>query len=456
MAEIRSPKLENDRKRPARHIAVQNPPSGGLGPIGYCSIRTGFGFRVSCIGFFLLAFFTSPAFEVLAADPQGMSVVRSKYYRIQTDLDRELAEGLAQRMDSMFAEYQRRLSNFGGKASAPLMQAYLFRHRDDYLRLTGDRWRNSGGVFMASRNLLAAFHEGQGRDALRRTLQHEAFHQFAHLAIGPNIPIWLNEGMAQLFEEGIWTGDTFLLGQAPPRRIRQLQADIENRKLIPFDRLMALTPDEWSRVLADDRDGAGATQYNQSWAMVHFLVQAQDSDGREKYRGRLIQMLQLLHEGRDGQAAFEAAFSSNVKGFQNRFVEYARELAPTHEATLIERQEVLADILIELKNHGRTFDRVADLRDAAVAGKFVLTYRDREMTWSTDPDVAVYFSDIAGQPFSERELFFSRRAGAPLPDIVCRASDRLMLRTRFHPTSGEKLEHEVLVESPRFQARVQD
>ena len=48
----------------------------------------------------------------------------------------------------------------------------------------------AGGMFLPGRNLLAAFLEGQGRQQLRRTLQHEAFHQFAYNAISPDLPIW--------------------------------------------------------------------------------------------------------------------------------------------------------------------------------------------------------------------------------------------------------------------------
>jgi hypothetical protein len=91
---------------------------------------------------------------------------------------------------------------------------------------------------------------------------------------------------------------------------------------------------------------------------------------------------------------------------------------------------------------------MSDLRDTAVKGNFVLRYTHNKMTWSTDPDVKKYFSDMDDQPLGPSELYLDSHAGNPLPDIVCRASDRLVLRTRFHPAPGNKLEHEVLVESP--------
>lgn len=385
------------------------------------------------------------------SDVPGMRTRVTRHYRIHTDLDPDLANDLATRLDGMYAEYQRRLANFRIEPSAPRLEVHLFRRRQDYLRFTGDRWRNSGGVYMSGRNLLAAFLEGQGRDALRRTLQHEAFHQFAHAAISPDMPVWLNEGMAQLFEEGIWTGGGFWLGQVPPRRIRQLQADLSKRRLKRFDHLMSVTPEQWAAALAGDQDH-GATQYNQSWAMVHFLAQARDDRGREKYRARLLRMLEHLHAGKTGKAAFESAFSANTKGFEDRFVEYARQLTATPEASLIERQEVLADLLMELRRQGRTFDRIADLREAAVRAKYSLRYNERGMEWTSDPDINTYFCDDAGQLLDATRLYFSERAGAPLPDIICRASDRLQFRTRFHASaSGDRdgrFERELLIEAP--------
>jgi predicted secreted protein len=298
---------------------------------------------------------------------------------------------------------------------------------------------------MAGRNLLAAFLEGQGRDALRRTLQHEAFHQFAHNAISPNLPVWLNEGLAQLFEECIWTGTEFWLGQVPPRRLRQLEADVKARRLIDFVTFTGMSSEEWAARLARDH-AAGATQYNQSWAMVHFLVNAKDENGKEKYRPRLVRLLELIHNGADPQEAFVQAFSNNYKGFQERFVEYVGDLKATPEATMIEHQGVLADLLTELRSRGQKFSTMSELQSAAVRGRYRLHYTKGQLKWSTEPDLRVYFSDLHGNPFDETALYLEPREDAPLPDIVCRWCEDAQLRTRFFD-NGEKLEHVVLVES---------
>jgi hypothetical protein len=398
----------------------------------------------------LALFLALPAFARAAGndplDPGAMRVVLTTHYRIHTDLDPELADDLSRRMDAMYGEYGRRFASFkADEGERPRLEAFLFRHQDEYLKFTDEKLKNTGGVYMPHRNLLAAFLDGQGRDGLRRTLQHEAFHQFAFNNISTNLPVWLNEGLAQMFEEGIWTGDSFWIGQAPPRRIRQLRSDTENQKIIDFQELMSLTPEQWAANLTGDHD-LGATQYNQSWAMVYFLVLSKGPDGKEKYRSRLLNMLRLLHEGKDGDEAFHLAFSTNIKGFQDRFFEWAGEFRATEEATMIERQGVLGDLLYELEKRGKKFPDLPSFKRSAVTGGYRMHYAKGELQWDTERDLRVYFADIAGRPLPPEQLCFEKNPAAPLPDILCRCPS-YQLRTRFYQT-GDKIEHEVLVESP--------
>src|SRR5436309_10317166 len=182
--------------------------------------------------------FVITSFLLVAALPPGMLSaapelrgLETRHYSIHTDLERALAEDLAKRMDAMFDDYCRRLQDFNPDRRTKF-EVYIFSRRVDYMKFTNNRVPNTGGVFMPGRNTLAAFLEFQGRDALRRTLQHEAFHQFAQSAIAPNLAPWINEGLATVFEEGIFMGRSFTLGQVPPRRVRQLQADMKNKRLI--------------------------------------------------------------------------------------------------------------------------------------------------------------------------------------------------------------------------------
>ncbi len=375
----------------------------------------------------------------------ALRLLNARHYRIHTDLDPALVEDLARRMDAMYDEYDRRLSAFGA-AKAPRFEVYLFQSQADYLRFSGERWKNTGGIFMSARDVLAAFLDGQGRDALRRTLQHEAFHQFALHAMGPALPVWLNEGLAQVFEEGLWTGTGFWIGEIPPRRLRQLDYDMRERRLTDFATFMRLDHEQWARRLEDP--GAGATQYNQAWAMVHFLVQANDDDGTPRYRARLIRWLQRIHGGDDSEAAFEQVFSANIEGFQKRFVEYARAMTPTPAASYVERMEVLGDMMLELRGAGAArWQGIDEFRDAVRQGRLRLQYTKTQVKWITDPDPERYFRDLDDRTLIPDRLSLSPRRSSELPDIVLDFSQSLRLRTRFHSAADGKWEREVLSEA---------
>src|ERR1700733_3862861 len=133
-----------------------------------------------------------------AEQEMPLRIVQTAHYRIHTDLDGDLVTDLGQRMDVMYNEYAHRLADLDWSNDPALLEVYLVHTQQRYLHFAGLTAAGTGGVFNASRHLLAAFLDGQGRDTLRRTLQHEALHQFVARAVGRNVPIWVNEGLAQV------------------------------------------------------------------------------------------------------------------------------------------------------------------------------------------------------------------------------------------------------------------
>ncbi|HVT89386.1 MAG TPA: DUF1570 domain-containing protein [Tepidisphaeraceae bacterium] len=372
-----------------------------------------------------------------------MRTLNTIHYRIHTDIEQRLAEDMAVRMEAMYGDYSQRLSNFSPPGDATF-EVYLFKNQKDFSHLTDDRFPNTGGVFIKSRHLLAGFLDGQGRDALRRTLQHEAFHQFADTAISQRIPPWLNEGIAQVFEESIWTGRGFLVNQVPVRRIRQVQLDIRERRLEPFREFITMSDQKWLDSLKDAP--IAAAHYSQAWAMCHFLIFSTDENNQYKYRSRFIDMLQQIHSGTRAVDAFTRAFSDNYEGFQSRFLEYVKALRPTAEATFFEYQGVLGDMMISAKSRGVRFTDGDEFRKFVTDGNVRLRYTKGDLQWTTDTDPSVYFRDIAGREMSGQQFYLSDRKGSPLPDIVCVPIPKLFYRTIFHDEGG-KIEHETIVEA---------
>ena len=381
--------------------------------------------------------------QTLAAD-RPLPVYQTAHYNLHTDVDVEFADDLAGQLDAMHGEYTRRLGAFGTE-TAGRRDVWVFSKKIDYVKFIDDRLPNTGGVFIPSKNCLAAYLEGQGRDALRRTLRHEAFHQFAFEVIGPNLPVWLNEGIAQIFEEGIYAGNSFLIEQVPPRRLRQLADDMKNGRLTQFEDFVFMDHKTWATNMRD-RD-KGATQYNQAWAMVHFLVYARNPvTGEAIYRQRFFDMLTAIRNGTPAEQAFTDQFTTNFDGFQTRFVEYARNLQPTREATYMENAEVISDMMVEIfGQESRTFRTISDLRTHLERGRYQLKYTKGQLRWTTSPNIGTYFKDADGRDLPKDEVSLVANPGAPLSDFVMRPIGNLEYRARFYTASDGKPDREILV-----------
>ncbi len=395
-----------------------------------------------------------------AADRAGLRLVRSAHYLIHTDIpDAGLVADLARRMDVMYGLYADQLSEFRPPADAPPLPVYLFARRDRYVTFTRAVGANTAGLFVAGRHpFLTSFLGGQGRDALRRALQHEAFHQFAYSTVSRHLPIWLNEGMAQVFEEGIWDGKSFLLGQVPPRRVRQLRADLDHNTAVPLAQFLTITPAVWSDVLHTDA-ARGETNYNQAWAVAQFLTQGPNAD----FRRRGADLLRRLHAldataadddggpavaalGDPAAAAAFAACFPDVPALQAAFDAWARPLRATASALLVDRQETLGDFLIDLQQVGHQFDTVAAFRSAVVGQRLQIRYARGAVRYRSYADPMVYFADLDGVVFPPDKLCFQPSPGAPLPDLVCQPIPTFRLRTHFYAGDRGRPEHEVAIE----------
>ena len=377
------------------------------------------------------------------ADDSSLRLIHTRHYDIHTDMDESLVSDLATRLDAMFDQYTKTFADFKPPANAPPLPVYLFATHDKYMAFTGFTAVNTGGLFHAGwKSFLAAYEQGQGHDSLRRTLQHEAFHQFAYSTISRQLPPWMNEGMAQTFEESIWTGKDFLSDQIPPRRIRQLQVDVTQKRLVDFDKLLAMSARDWTTTLHTDVSKA-TTYYNQSWAMGYFCSSAGDAD----YHAKFVQLVKKLHGEHESTADATKECFPDLQAFRQKFNAWAAKLKPTPEAALLERQDTLADFLIALSKGREPPADMAGFRKLVVTDNLKIQYTRGAVTYSTGDHPIQYFSDLNERIYTPAELFFQPDADGPLPDIVCQPTGgQYRFRTHFYDEEN-KTEHEVLVEA---------
>ncbi len=106
-------------------------------------------------------------------------------------------------------------------------------------------------------------------------LYHEAFHAYLENIVFPaseyDVPRWLNEGLAQVFEEGILEVGTLRLDIPSKTRLEALQQDLRQQDRLPLAELLNSEP---RRFLVAHEDQALASErlYLYSWGLAHYLV----------------------------------------------------------------------------------------------------------------------------------------------------------------------------------------
>ncbi|KPK84510.1 MAG: hypothetical protein AMJ81_05355 [Phycisphaerae bacterium SM23_33] len=299
-----------------------------------------------------------------AAAPKApaLKTYQTRYYVIHTDLDRDGAREAAIRMTAMAEEYHRRTRGFSGVIRSRL-PFYLFRRAEDYYAAGGPR--GSAGGFTG--RALMAIAGDHPTDSTWQVVQHEGFHQFAHAVIRGDIPVWVNEGLAEYFGHAIFTGDDFVTGVVPPYRLQRLKKEIEAGKLMPFRRMMQLSYRQWSGELA-------IANYDQAWSMVHFLVHGEDGRYLKPMSGFMNDIGRSLRY----ENAWVKNFGRDIDGFEKRWREYwlAQPTNPTEDLYAKAAVATVTGFFARAYSQKQTFATAAEFFQAAEQGKLKAHNKD--------------------------------------------------------------------------------
>lgn len=306
-------------------------------------------------------------FTLLApvAAAQQLRSFKSRCYQVHTDAPAADAQAVAAHMDAVYTEYSNRFKAFAVKSSDPA-KLYLFAKQDDYLKFLDARdidASNTSGIFFARGPDigLATYLEGHASTEMYHVLQHEGFHQFAHARIGPDLPQWANEGLAEYFGQAILVKGRMRLGVAPESRIVAMNMAIRTKTAWPFKQLIELSNEDWNKEVARGGPRAGLL-YDQSWTVVHFLVHAQNG----KFADAFGNYLKLVSGGVALNQAFKQAFGSEdtapFEAAWRRFM--ADEIEPDSVSTALERLDFLADGAKLLAAEGVQVRTMEDLKAA--------------------------------------------------------------------------------------------
>ncbi|MGA3284710.1 MAG: hypothetical protein ABSD57_09670 [Verrucomicrobiota bacterium] len=139
------------------------------------------------------------------------------------------------------------------------------------------------------------------------------FHEYTHLLFRRNDriwPLWLKEGMAELYSTFETTGYTALIAQPIDHHLRLLA----HEPLIPLTELFAVTHDSPQY---NERERQGIL-YAESWLLTHFLVAGDNAN----YRSRFRNFTPLLHEGQTPVQAFTNALQTTLPAVESELRRY--------------------------------------------------------------------------------------------------------------------------------------
>ena len=333
-----------------------------------------------------------------AATQPVLRTFDTPYYTLHTDVTEQEARETDLRLTRMFEEYRQRTAGFAGQVKEKL-PFYLFRKEADYHAAGGPE--KSAGVYIEARDgkRLMALAGDHVDDYTWSVVQHEGFHQFAAAAIKYDLPIWANEGLAEYFGEGQWTGDGFVTGLISSSRLDHVRQGIRSG-FRPFKQLMALTEEEWSKDLKE-------ANYDEAWSMIHFLGHADNG----RYQGAFLQFMTAVSKGVPGQQAWEGAFGRDTDAFQLKYAQWWLAL-PDHPTQLL-----FLRVLVQTDTSflARAFILKQSFPDAET---FLRKYQPPDFGLNRDlwlpPKLFTGFNDIA--PDIGRWSFQGQRLVLQLPD----------------------------------------
>jgi len=359
--------------------------------------------------------------DIQKGDPPGLldkltKYDQSPYYTMYTDLDKDAAREAINRMTRMAEEYHERTKSFAGVISRKF-PFYLYGTMDEYHK-AGAPSATAGLFVPAGPYLMAGCvlnKDGQVGLPTWHIVQHEGFHQFVHAVIRGDIPIWVNEGLAEFFGESLYTGDGFVTGVIPPDRLKRLKDELEQDKFKSVDKIMGVTSKEW---MAD----MNILNYDQAWSMVHFLALGE----KGKYQSAFTRYMQEVGKGAKSEMAWTDCFGSSA-GFEEKWKAFwkAQSDNPTEDLYCKARLATLTSFLGRAYAQKQTFDNIDALLKTDA--------KDMKMADEDWLPGSLFIDAVAGAARLRKDGYILSIAPTAnkLPTITCAMPDGTKLTGKF-------------------------
>ncbi len=220
--------------------------------------------------------------------------LESERYRIVSDIDLKTCRETAQMLEESLKRFEARLRP-APRERVERFTAYVFSGRAGYTRYASDALdfgaQHTAGLYSRDLRQLLVWNQ-PSRAEMFETIRHEALHQYMH-RLSDDVPVWLNEGLAECFENAQFQRGPSEELRSHPEHLRQLGSTRFAAHAI--ERFIRVTPAEF---YAD-----GGLNYARGWALTHFLM-----NSTPLWRRCLDRMLDKIVERAPQSAVVDAGF----------------------------------------------------------------------------------------------------------------------------------------------------
>jgi len=187
---------------------------------------------------------------------------------------------LSAALEEAYGEFGQLFNHYPADPGKPKIRVVLYQ-RDEFQAVTGiGHW--AGGVYDGVIRIPVADFDRQ-KEELMRILRHELMHAFLRAVGGPEVPGWLNEGLAQ------WHEEVFLDRRAAD--VQRARKRLQGEELFPLERLHGSLA-TWT----DEEDIARG--YAQALALTNFIA-------RWYGEGTLYEMAEGVGKGKTCEEVFK-------------------------------------------------------------------------------------------------------------------------------------------------------
>jgi Tfp pilus assembly protein PilF len=252
---------------------------------------------------------------IATAKPETWVEVRSPHFVVITNSNEKQARRVADQFERMRSVFHRlfpkiQIDTLGSITVLAIKDEKDFRALEPAAYLAKGQLK-LGGLFLrgADKNYVLMRLDAEGEHPYA-----VVYHEYTHLLLSKAdwMPLWMNEGLAEFYQNTDIHEKDVALGQPSPENLLLLRQS----KLMPLPTLFAV--DRSSPYYHEENKGS--IFYGESWALTHYL---ELKDYRDK-TDRLTEYAQLLAQNVDNVTAATRAFG-DLKQLQSTLEGYVRQ-----------------------------------------------------------------------------------------------------------------------------------